>query len=164
MGLTSLESMDDLIAINRENYLRYTAALNDLPGINVLDYTSNDKRNYHYVVVQVDPSQSPLKRDDLVDVLHAENVLARKYFWPGCHRMHPYDKLFPNAHLLLQNTDAIAARVMVLPTGQTISAPEISAICRIIRSALAQSDAVKQAVNTNRRATAVNASATTLIP
>ena len=29
-------------------------------------------------------------RDDLVAALHAENVLARRYFYPGCHRLEPY--------------------------------------------------------------------------
>ena len=44
-------------------------------------------------------STSPpaLSRDELQRVLWAENVLARRYFFPGCHRMEPYRSLFPDA-------------------------------------------------------------------
>jgi dTDP-4-amino-4,6-dideoxygalactose transaminase len=144
MGLTSLESMDELIRLNRSNYEEYKAQVKNLPGISLVDYTTSEKRNYHYIVAQVDASACPLNRDQLVEVLHAENVLARKYFWPGCHRMQPYKALFPNAHLMLPNTELRAAQVMVLPTGQTVSKNDIATICEIIRSALGQSENVKR--------------------
>jgi dTDP-4-amino-4,6-dideoxygalactose transaminase len=143
MGLTSLESMEDLIRLNRCNYEQYKKCLAPLSGLGVIDYSSNDRRNFHYIVVQVDPTVSPLDRDELVEVLHAENILARKYFWPGCHRMEPYRALFPNAHLLLPNTERLASQIMVLPTGQSISRQEIETICEIIESALTDSDRVK---------------------
>ena len=138
MGLTSLEGMEDLIRLNRGHYEEYRAQLQDMPGINLIDYTSPDRRNYHYIVVQVDDSRCALNRDELVEVLHAENVLARKYFWPGCHRMQPYRALFPNAYMLLPNTELRAAQVMVLPTSQGVSRDDIVAICDVIRSAIQQ--------------------------
>ncbi len=143
MGLTSLEAMEELIGLNRSNYEAYKAYLQSIPGISLIDYTTTEKRNYHYIVVQVDASCSPLNRDELVEVLHAENILARKYFWPGCHRMQPYQALFPNAYLLLPNTESRAAQVMVLPTGQCVSKGDIAAICDTIRSALDQAGEIK---------------------
>ena len=147
MGLTSLESMKETVRLNRNNYKEYKAFLREIPGIHLINYSTTEKCNYHYIVVQVDNAVSPLNRDELVEVLHAENVLARKYFWPGCHRMQPYKALFPNAHLLLPNTELRAAQVMVLPTGQCISKSDINMICKIIKSALGQADNVKQALN-----------------
>jgi dTDP-4-amino-4,6-dideoxygalactose transaminase len=143
MGLSSLEQMDDLIHLNLLNYELYRKHLQGIPGITLIDYTSSDKRNYHYIVVEVDESRSSLNRDELVEVLHAENVLARKYFWPGCHRMQPYRALFPNAGLLLPITETRATQMMVLPTGQCVSEIEIATICEIVRSALAQAPTLK---------------------
>ncbi len=40
----------------------------------------------------------------------AENVLARKYFWTGCHRMEPNKTLTPDAGRNLPHTEAVAAR------------------------------------------------------
>jgi dTDP-4-amino-4,6-dideoxygalactose transaminase len=68
-----------------------------------------------------------------VEALHAENVLARRYFFPGCHRMAPYRSYFPHAGLLLSETERVCRRVMVLPTGTTLSEVKVSLICDLIR-------------------------------
>jgi dTDP-4-amino-4,6-dideoxygalactose transaminase len=145
MGLTSLDAVDELIAVNRRNHKAYRQGLQGVPGVSVLRYDATERNNYQYVVVEVDPTVAALDRDALVDVLHAENVLARKYFWPGCHRMEPYRSLQPNAALLLPETERIAARVIVLPTGQTIEPETIGVITGIVRRALLRADAVQSA-------------------
>jgi dTDP-4-amino-4,6-dideoxygalactose transaminase len=146
MGLTSLESLDAIVAINRRNYAAYCHGLRDLAGISIIEYPPHERSNFQYVVVEVDPEKCLLNRDELVQVLHAENVLARKYFWPGCHRMEPYRSYFPNAGLLLPNTERMAARVMILPTGQSVSVEDISTICGIIGAAIEGADHVRRAL------------------
>ena len=143
MGLTSLESIDEIIASNRQNYGTYRECLTGLPGIAVMEYDPNERHNHQYIVVEVDPSRSPLNRDELVSVLHLENVLARKYFWPGCHRMEPYCSLQPNVSLLLPQTERVASRVLLLPTGQSVTLRTVEAICQIIRAAVADAQAVR---------------------
>jgi dTDP-4-amino-4,6-dideoxygalactose transaminase len=146
MGLTSLDAIDEFIAINRRNYDAYRNGLRGLPGVSVIDYDDGVRNNYQYVVVEIDPALAALRRDELVAVLHAENVLARKYFWPGCHNMEPYRSLQPDAGRQLPQTESVAARVMVLPTGQSVDIPTIEVIVGIIRSALSQPDAVRRAL------------------
>jgi dTDP-4-amino-4,6-dideoxygalactose transaminase len=72
-------------------------------------------------------------RDEIVEALAAQNVLARRYFWPGCHRMKPYSDLFPWAESQLPNTVTVAARTVVLPTGMQVSEADIAVIAGIIR-------------------------------
>ncbi len=146
MGLTSLDSIDEIIALNRRNYLAYQEGLRAIPGVSLIHYDPAERNNYQYVVAEVDPDVAPLRRDELVSVLHAENVLARKYFWPGCQRMETYRSLQPNSALLLPETERVAARVMVLPTGQAVTPEVIQTICAILRSALAQSASVRTAL------------------
>ena len=73
----------------------------------------------------------PVSRDEIIRTLHAENVLARKYFWPGCHNMLPYRAFYPHAGLVLPNTKTVADRVIVLPTGSAIGESQIEAIADI---------------------------------
>ena len=113
------------------------------------EYETNERRNYHYVVVEVDETQSNLNRDELVSVLQAENVLARKYFSPGCHRMEPYKSFFPNSHLLLPQTEKLAAQIMVLPTGEALGAADAKKVCEIIRTALSAASEVKTALKSS---------------
>jgi dTDP-4-amino-4,6-dideoxygalactose transaminase len=135
MGLTNLEAMDEIITINRRNYGSYSAGFADVPGIAVIDYDPAERNNYQYVVIEVDPEVCARNRDVIVEALHAENIIARKYFWPGCHKMEPYRSLQPNAGLLLPETERIAARVIVLPTGQTVEEEIVARVCEIIRNA-----------------------------
>jgi len=133
MGLTGLESFDEFVKVNYENYLYYRAELAKVPGIKMLTYDETEKANFQYIVLEVDPEITGVSRDQLVAVLNAENVIARRYFYPGCHRMEPYRSYYPHSGLLLPNTERILENVMTLPTGAAIGKHEIQTIVGIIR-------------------------------
>jgi dTDP-4-amino-4,6-dideoxygalactose transaminase len=136
MGLTNLESLDDFIAVNRRNYEAYRSGLSGLPGVSLIRYDDAEKCNYSYIVVEVDEAESGLSRDELVEKLHSQNILARKYFSPGCHRMEPYRSYYPHARFLLPETEKLTRRVMLLPNGTSVSPAEIQVICSIIKSSI----------------------------
>lgn len=142
MGLTNLESIDDFVDHNRRNYEDYCQALHGLPGMSVLAYGEQERSNYQYVVAEIDPVCSPLARDQLVRLLWSENVLARRYFYPGCHRSEPYRSRDPAAGERLPATEAVADRVLLLPTGSTISHDAIERIATVLRVALANANEV----------------------
>lgn len=131
MGLTNLDGFDDVVAVNRRNHGFYMRALNDIPGISVLEYGPSEHNSYHYLVVEVDP-HCAVSRDEIVAALHAENILARRYFWPGCHKMKPYRDLFPHADMMLPNSEAVAERVIVLPNGAAVDEAVVSTIRDVI--------------------------------
>lgn len=146
MGLTGLDSLDAVINANKRNYDLYRSRLGRLPGVAAVEYDDRESCNYQYVVFEVDPDVSPLTRDELVEVLHAENVLARRYFWPGVHQMEPYRSFFPHAHLLLPETERVATRVVLFPTGTLIDEKAIEAICDIVTEAMDSASTVRDAV------------------
>ena len=133
MGLTCLESIQQIIEINQRNYEFYCRTLSNVPGVSVIEYDKAEHNNYQYVVLEIDPVVFPVSRDLLVEFLISKNVIARKYFWPGVHRMEPYKTEQPNASVGLEWTEKIASRVIVLPTGQTIDCQIIEKISDLIR-------------------------------
>ncbi|AFY53896.1 putative PLP-dependent enzyme possibly involved in cell wall biogenesis [Rivularia sp. PCC 7116] len=133
MGLTSLESINDFININRRNYQKYQQELSNIRGINLINYDDAEQCNYQYVIIEIDESITGISRDKIYDILWAENVLARRYFYPGCHQMEPYRSRIADMGLMLTNTRHLAARVLALPTGTAIGISEISNICQILR-------------------------------
>jgi dTDP-4-amino-4,6-dideoxygalactose transaminase len=137
MGLTGLESLDKFTAANYRNYTAYRAALKDVPGIQLINYDESERCNYQYVVIDVDETVAGISRDVLVTVLQAENILARRYFYPGCHQMEPYRSYFPHAGLLLPHTERLTKRVISLPTGTAVGQKEVADICGIIQLAVA---------------------------
>ncbi|MCD6076101.1 MAG: hypothetical protein K0R89_39 [Ramlibacter sp.] len=128
MGLSNLGALPEVVEANRERHAAYARAFSGAEGVRLLPYDAADTPNYQYVVVEVDPGI----RDAMVAALHAENILARKYFWPGCHRMKPYRELYPHAGLLLPATESVAGRVIVLPTGPSLALADIDAIAAVV--------------------------------
>jgi len=152
MGLTNLEDLEDIIACNRANYRAYEQHLARIAGIELLRYDEAHRSNFQYVVTTVG-DDAGLTRDELVDVLHADNVIARRYFYPGVHRMEPYRSYFPHAHLLLPATEQLCRQVLVLPTGTALSAQDIARVCELIGTALANAPAVRKQVAAARAST-----------
>ena len=133
MGLTNLENLDEFVAVNRRNYACYREAVASIHGLGLLAYDESERNNFQYIVLEVAP-YFPVSRDRIIDVLHAENVLARRYFWPGCHNMQPYRSYYPHAGLVLPNTQVVAERVIVLPTGSSIGVEEIEGVMSVLRA------------------------------
>lgn len=131
MGLTSLEAIEDFLAVNRKNYITYREGIEGIPGLSLISYDEDQRCNYQYIVLEVS-EDFPLSRDEIIKVLHAENILARKYFWPGCHNMQPYRSYYPHAGLLLPETQKVAERVIVLPTGTAMPEANILILLQIL--------------------------------
>lgn len=138
MGLVNLDSIGEVINVNYENYKAYQRALSDIPDIKLLTFDEEEHNNFQYVVIEVEET-CPASRDQIVDALHAENILARRYFWPGCHMMEPYCSLYPHAGLMLEKTNRLAERVIVLPSGSAINCDIAELISTVIRVVVAGS-------------------------
>jgi dTDP-4-amino-4,6-dideoxygalactose transaminase len=143
MGLTSLESLGDFIAVNRGHYQHYGAAVQGLPGVKLLAYNESERSNFQYIVLELDESVSRISRDQLLELLWAENVIARRYFYPGCHRMEPYRSIYPQAGQMLPVTEGLAKRVMQLPTGTSVDSEQITAICQLVHLAVSHGAEIK---------------------
>ena len=140
MGLSSLEQIDRFLDANRRNYEAYRETFRQIDGVR-LRTCNPATQNCQYVVIEVDSRRATVTRDDLLAVLRAENVLARPYFSPPCHRQPPYSHETPP--IRLPHTDEAAAKLIALPTGECVTAQDIRAIGRIIQ--LAQSRIAKAA-------------------
>ena len=136
MGLTMAESLDRLLAANHRNQKLYTEAFAGIEGLTVMPDIAGDQRNGQYVVVLVDEAQTGLHRDILQKVLMAENVLARRYFYPGCHRLTAYQEMYRLRPTDLQVTGRMTGQVLVLPTGTAVGEEQIQCIAEICRTSL----------------------------
>jgi dTDP-4-amino-4,6-dideoxygalactose transaminase len=144
MGLVSMNSLDQFVGVNRRNYHQYRSLLGSLPGVSIISYNEDERCNYQYVVLLIDDAVSGIRRDVLLQVLHAENILARRYFYPGCHRMEPYKSYFPHINLLLPETERVLERVLILPTGTAVGESDIDIICDVIHQAVAEAAAISE--------------------
>ena len=88
--------------------------------------------------------------DDLQQVLWAENVLAQRYFWTGCHRMEPYCSRDPGLGSRLPATEEVAGRVLCLPGGPGVERGQIATVCDIVRSVAERATEVRRRLSASR--------------
>jgi dTDP-4-amino-4,6-dideoxygalactose transaminase len=143
VGRASLAEMSALMAINQAHYATYTQALAGIPGIQLFAFNHSERHNFQYVILEITAAEFGLSRDQLVQLLHAENVLVRRYFYPGCHQMEPYIRLYPEARQRLPVTEALSQRVLSLPTGTAVTTTDIQAIAACIRDIQAQAPQIQ---------------------
>ena len=116
-GLIHLDELDSIIEQNKKIHKAYLDEFSVFQELTFLDYPFPGKSNYQYVVACV---ASDI-RDSLVDYFHAQGVLLRRYFHPGCHRMEPYASHEQYQELHLSNTDKISSEIVVFPTGTQVT-------------------------------------------
>jgi dTDP-4-amino-4,6-dideoxygalactose transaminase len=131
MALSNLPRYAELSEHNRRLLDSYAQALQGVPGIRA-DRVAHRPGNHHYAVFFADAGAN-LSRDELLDVLEAENVRARKYFWPGCHRSPPYSL---QRQPPLPVTERILDSVFQLPTGMQLDEAGAAAIASCIVEAI----------------------------
>ena len=133
VGLGMMEGLEELIGLNRSLYHTYRRELEGLRGVRLLEYNEEEKCNYQSIVSEIDEQLTGIGRDRVVTILHAENIIARRYFYPGCHRMEPYhlDPFFQKHPL--PHTERVSQRILCLPTGSTVDEEAVRRICGLLR-------------------------------
>lgn len=150
IALMSLEDFPENQKNNETLYHLYAERLAAIPGLRLVKPCGVSFSNYQYLVCQVDEREFGLSRDMLLDLLKAENVLARRYFYPGVHRSVPYAQELPQYLNRLPNTDALGATCIQLPIGALVSAQSVEHICNILGRAHQAASTIVEKQNADR--------------
>lgn len=135
VGLLSLEDFSVIQMRNKSLYDAYGSGLSGVQGIKLLSPSNVSKSNYSYAVCELDEVAFGMTRDQLLQVLEAENVIARRYFYPGIHRSAGFDH---NSHLdseRLSVTEKLCSSCLQLPLGARLDIADVVRITDIIARA-----------------------------
>jgi dTDP-4-amino-4,6-dideoxygalactose transaminase len=131
MGRLSLDNLDKYRETNRQNAETYRSGLAANPALRIRPEPVNQRSNFQYVVAEISPDCAPGTRNLIYAALHAEGVLVRRYFYPGCHQMEPYRSESSDARTPLPHTDLLCQRILCFPNGTAVSPTEIAIICEL---------------------------------
>ena len=135
VALMSLEDFPANQTNNKTLYDIYAAQLAAIPGLRLVEPSGVSFSNYQYVVCRVDEREYGLPRDFLIELLKAENVMARRYFYPGVHRSIPYVEALPTYRDRLTSTDELSATCIQFPIGALVSPEAVERVCSILSHA-----------------------------
>jgi dTDP-4-amino-4,6-dideoxygalactose transaminase len=136
MGIACFDVLDNILSANKSHYEHYRERLSDLPNLHFCSYDDVEQSNYQYIVIEIDNEICPVDRDSLMMHLHADGIMARRYFHPGCHNMEPYASLYSDIQQKLPIADKLTSRTLILPTGTALTADDVDRVCDSIEAAI----------------------------
>lgn len=145
MGVVNLEGFGEFLNRNKRIYEQYKSQLKQIKGLTLLPLGESEDNNFQYIVIEIDQQQTGLSRDEMVKILHAERVMARRYFYPGCHRMQPYINMPDCAPQELVNTEALCNNVMILPGGPSMTLKAVNQIGELLNFIIEHAPSIRQA-------------------
>lgn len=127
-GLLNLKQVDQAIANRQKVANIYREALRPIEGITFFDDMPGVRHNYSYFPIFVDAEKFGMTRDELYYAMKAENVLARRYFYPLISDFTTYKGLKSAVHENLPKAFAMAESVLCLPMHHALTDEDMSRI------------------------------------
>ncbi len=132
-GLLNLKQVDAAIDARRKVAILYRQAINQIEGLTYLPEQPNVQYNYGYFPIFVDEAKYGMSRDALYEKLKAENIFARRYFYPLISTLNPY-KFYPSASPEnLPVATKMANEVLCLPMHHKLSEKDVELVISCIK-------------------------------
>jgi dTDP-4-amino-4,6-dideoxygalactose transaminase len=133
MALHGLAGLDARIERRNEIRTRYERKLGNVAGLQFQEVSEGGRSTFKDFSVIVDEKEFGHSRDWLVELLHVENIGARKYFSPPVHRQKLYSAMWDGRALAL--TDMVSDGVVSLPIYSSLTDESVDRVCEVIRRA-----------------------------
>ena len=130
MGLCNLRHVDGEIAKRKAVVERYRARLGGIDGLRLCADQADTVHNYAYFPVVFDGYK--YSRNEVFDKLKANDIIARKYFYPLTNDIDCYRDLSTAGADKTPVAKRIADRVLTLPLYADLSADDVDRICDLI--------------------------------
>lgn len=131
MGLCNLRHLEREIEKRKLVAERYRQKLNGVKGVIMCKPQENVTPNYAYLPVVFDGYKKT--RDQIFDELKANDIIARKYFYPLINDMECYKDFPTSGSEKTPIAKHIADRVLTLPMYADLSLEDVDLICDIIK-------------------------------
>jgi dTDP-4-amino-4,6-dideoxygalactose transaminase len=138
MALAGLDDLQRQVADNRERYLLYRKLIQGVDGLKLVEFKEQHKTSYKNILVSIEPNW-PLSRSLTIDILNAENILARSYYSPPLHMKD--DKSVP-VRTDLALTESLSEQYMLLPCGHFVCGEDIEHIVKLLVFIAVNADAI----------------------
>ena len=132
-GLINLKQVDRAIEARRHVAESYRKALQDVPGIHVMEDLPGVRHNYAYFPIFVDAEQYGMTRDELYFKMKEHNVFGRRYFYPLISTFSTYRGLDSARPENLPVATRIAEQVICLPMYYGLQETDTDRILSIIK-------------------------------
>lgn len=130
MGLCNLRHVGEVIAARKAVVERYMEHLGGIDGLSFNPVQSGVERNYSYFPVVFDSDRFGRSRDQVFEALHANDIIARRYFYPLTSSFPCYGGRFDPDRTPVAKR--ISEQVLTLPLYADLAFEDVDRICGIV--------------------------------
>ena len=141
VGLELLPGLDAVVTHRNRVAARYGARLGELPGVSLQRVQRHGVSSWLYYQFLVDESAFGLTRDELITALVAENLMARRFFYPANHQLTCYRDLGPPP--ILPVTEYVASHSVALPVYSDMALEDVDRAADCVASVFQHREAVR---------------------
>ncbi len=129
MALTSLDGLQDLVEANRQRYIAYKRELSSIKGLKIVEFDESEQTSFKNILIEITDSW-PLTRSRTISILHAENLLARPYYFPA---LHTKPAGFEYRYSNLPNSERLSEKYILFPCGHQVTPDDVVGICGLLK-------------------------------
>ncbi|WKD22022.1 DegT/DnrJ/EryC1/StrS family aminotransferase [Pseudoalteromonas sp. KG3] len=127
-GLVALTKIDESIAKRKLIANNYDKVFSNIAGIKTLDNNPTLELNYSYYPILINEAEFGLNRDELLEKLQANNILARRYFYPLVTQFELYKDYVSST----PNAKSISEQVLCIPIHNALAEEEQMKVIEVI--------------------------------
>lgn len=143
LGLASLDEVELQVNKNKERFLNYQDLLKNILGIELVEYSFKEKRSYKNILVKLN-SDWKLSREMTINLLQAENMIVRPYYYPPLHQKNSSYKTITSE---MNNTNYLKDRFLLLPCGEFVDSEDIKIIAAYLSFINTNAEEIKNRIN-----------------
>lgn len=135
-GLLSLDIVERDIISRKIIDERYVKNLMGIDGVQLMNYHSNQTRNYSYFPIFLEKKHG-FDRDKVSEHLKSHGIFCRKYFSPLLSKQSIFNNYIRDSVKIgtLDNAAIISEKVLCLPLYPSLALQQVDKICRILLQA-----------------------------
>ncbi|MFH1678712.1 MAG: DegT/DnrJ/EryC1/StrS family aminotransferase [Candidatus Omnitrophota bacterium] len=133
IGLKNLKDIKKCLTVRQELIELYKRFLSNIDGISFQKILPGAKSSGNYMVIFINEERFGMSRDDLYEALKAENIQAKKYFFPAVHMQKAYFICRPEYEGRLPVTEKASQEGLALPLYGHMQAEVVEKVCWAIR-------------------------------
>lgn len=129
IGIAQLEQLEDFIKIKEVNYKLYKKFINEIPGLEILNFNENIRSNYWFYALYI-KDDFPLKRDQMIKYLSSNNVQVRP-IWDLISEQKPY---IANQNYKIEKSKKYLGHIINIPCSSNLSTEDVLYVIDCLRN------------------------------
>lgn len=130
LGVAQLEQLEEFIATKKENYELYKSEINNIDGLEILDFRKDTRANYWFYSLKIDKDIYPMDRDELLEYLNKNSIQARP-IWGLIGDQKPY---INNQAYKIEKSREYIQCILNIPCSTNLTKEEVLIVIEVLKS------------------------------